>query len=102
MMIERQENKLTDLQQLDRLLHETRDLHKLARQRVQAVILQQMQLNGCLYIGRIVDSCIYHIGWDALVEPVTLKFATNRSRNEFADTFEACCRKCQIDIQKSY
>lgn len=102
MMNERQENTLTDLQQLDRLLHETRELHQTVCRRVQALILQQIQTNRCLYVGRVVDGCIYHIGWDAVTEPIALKFATNRSRNEFADTFEACCRKCRIDIQRSY
>lgn len=97
-----QKNKLHGEQKLWALLDSAREIPQQTALFVYSAVKQSGYGKRQVFVGRVYDSCVYHIGCDTIENAFKLKFSTPDERNRFANSFETACVEQGLSVHQSF
>lgn len=95
-------NKLHGEQKLWALLDSAREIPQQTALFVYSAVKQSGYGKRQVFVGRVYDSCVYHIGCDTIENAFKLKFSTPDERNKFANSFETACIEQGLSVHQSF
>ncbi|AIG65784.1 hypothetical protein ACRHK7_05095 [Weissella tructae] len=72
------------------------------RQELETAIQSFTQYPPIIFVGRVMDSCVYRIGVNEVSHHTMLKFDTTELRDRFAQHFEKLCTGNGLSLQQSF
>lgn len=95
------ENPLIHNEDLTELLTH-RNIAREQRQELETAIQSFTQYPPVIFVGRVMDSCVYRIGINEVTKQTILKFDTTELRDRFAQHFEKLCMGRGLSLQQSF